>query len=195
MITAKYGIPSASPGAMFREENAAGTEIGIAAEKLTRHGKLVPDEMVCHMVKAWLKAHDGEFIFDGFPRSLGQAGALEGMLAERNTPLDVALLLEADFDTIASRVESRLVCSKCRTNLSLGLHIASADAPCPRCGGKLIRRGDDNLETLQLRMAEYGEKTEPLVSHYSRLGLLRPIDSTRTPDLVFAAVTAILEGQ
>ena len=194
MIAAKYGIPSASPGAMFREEKAAGTELGIAADKLTRHGKLVPDEMVCLVVKAWLKTHDGEFIFDGFPRSLGQASALEGMLAERGTPLDVALLLEADFDTIASRVQSRLVCSKCRTNLSMGLHIANADAPCPKCGGKLIRRGDDNLETLQLRMKEYAEKTEPLVTHYRELGLLRAADSTRAPDLVFASVAAILEG-
>ena len=195
MITAKFGIPSASPGAMFREEKAAGTELGISAEKLTRHGKLVPDEMVCRVVNAWLKAHDGEFIFDGFPRSLGQADALEGMLAERNTPLDVALLLEADFDTIASRVQSRLVCSKCRTNLSLGLHIASVDALCPKCGGKLIRRSDDNLETLHVRMKEYADKTEALVSHYSDLGLLRVVDSTRTPDLVFESVAAILQGR
>ena len=195
MITAKYGIPSASPGAMFREEKAAGTELGVAADKLTRHGKLVPDELVCRVVKAWLTTHDGEFIFDGFPRSLGQASALETMLAERNTPIDVALLLEADFDTIARRVESRLVCSQCRTNLSMGLHIANAESPCPKCGGKLIRRGDDNLETLQLRMKEYAEKTEPLVSHYRELGLLRAVDSTRTPDLVFASVAAILEGQ
>ena len=180
---------------MFREEQATGTELGIAAEKLTRHGKLVPDEMVCRVVNAWLKAHGGEFIFDGFPRSLGQAGALEEMLAARNTPLDVALLLEADFDTIASRVQSRLVCTTCRTNLSLGLHVASVDAFCPKCDGKLIRRGDDNLETLHLRMKEYAEKTEPLVSHYSDLGLLRAVDSTLTPDLVFASVAAILEGQ
>ena len=195
MITAKYGIPSASPGAMFREEKAAGTDIGLAAHELTRHGKLVPDEMVCRVVQAWLRTHDGEFIFDGFPRSLGQAAALEKMLAARNTPLDVALHLEADFATIASRVQSRLVCSKCRTNLSLGLHIANSDEPCPKCGGKLVRRADDNLETLQLRMKEYAEKTEPLVSHYRQLGLLRAVDSTRAPDLVFASVASILEAR
>ena len=195
MITAKYGIPSASPGAMFREEKAAGTDIGLAAHELTRQGKLVPDEMVCRVVQAWLRTHDGEFIFDGFPRSLGQAAALEKMLAARGTPLDVALFLEADFDTIASRVQSRVVCSNCRTNLSLGLHIANSDEPCPKCGGKLVRRADDNLETLQLRMKEYAEKTEPLVSHYRQLGLLRAVDSTRTPDLVFASVASILEAR
>ena len=195
MITAKYGIPSASPGAMFREEKTAGTELGVAAHELTREGKLVPDEMVCRVVQAWLRTHDGEFIFDGFPRGLGQASALEKMLAARGTPLDVALFLEADFTTIASRVQSRLVCSNCRTNRSLGLHIANADDPCPKCGGKLVRRPDDNLETLQLRMQEYAEKTEPLVSHYRQLGLLRAVDSTRTPDLVFASVASILEAR
>ena len=79
--------------------------------------------------------------------------------------------------------------------MSLGLHIASVDAPCPKCGGKLIRRSDDNLETLHVRMKEYADKTEALVSHYSDLGLLRVVDSTRTPDLVFESVAAILQGR
>ena len=85
MITAEYGILSASPGAMFRQEMAAGTELGIAADRLTRLGKLLPDEMVCRVVSAWLEAHDDEFIFDGFPRSLVQADALESMRSEEHT--------------------------------------------------------------------------------------------------------------
>lgn len=180
---------------MFREEMAAGTELGIAADKLTRFGKLVPDDMVCRVVAAWLKAHGGEFIFDGFPRSMGQADGLASMLEERKTLLDVALFLEADFETIAGRIASRIVCTKCRTNLSLGLHVALAEAPCPKCGGRLARRSDDNIETLQLRMREYEEKTEPVVAHYRMLGLLKAVDSTRAPDLVFASIADILEGQ
>ena len=195
MITAQYAIPSASPGAMFREEMAAGTELGIAADQLTRLGKLVPDEMVCRVVAAWLKARDGEFIFDGFPRSLGQADGLASMLQERKTPLEVALFLEADLETIAGRIASRLVCMNCRTNLSLGLHVPSADTVCPKCGGRLVRRGDDNLETLQLRMREYQDKTEPVIAHYQKMGLLKAVDSTRSPDLVFASITDILEDR
>jgi adenylate kinase len=195
MITAKYGIPSASPGAMFREEMAAGTELGRDADRLTRHGKLVPDEMVCKVVAGWLAAHNGEFVFDGFPRSLGQADALESMLGKRGTPLDAAIFLEADFETISSRVMSRVVCTNCRTNLSLGLHVADAETACPRCGGKTVRRSDDNIETLQLRMREYGEKTKPLVDHYRERGFLHVVDSTLTPDLVFASISSILEGR
>ena len=193
MISARYQIPTASPGAMLREEKSAGTDLGIAAEKLTSQGKLLPDEIVSDVVLRWLETHDGQFIFDGFPRSLGQAAALDRMLADRHTPLEVVLSLEADTDTIAHRVENRLVCSRCRTNVSLGLHVARADEACPKCGGRLVRRNDDNLETLRSRMAEYAEKTEPLIAHYTGLGLLRSVDSTRTPEVVFAAIADILE--
>ena len=195
MITAKYGIPSASPGAMLRLEKAAGTELGMAADQLTRNGSLVPDEMVCRVVDAWLKNHDGKFIFDGFPRSLGQATALSAMLDQRKTPLDVALFLDVDFETISSRVEGRVVCSQCHANLSVGLHVKNVQATCPRCGGHLVKRADDNPETLQLRLQEYKAKTEPLIAHYRELGLLQQVDSTRSPDDVFKSIAVILEGQ
>ena len=195
MITAKYGIPSASPGAMLRLEKASGTELGLAADQLTRNGSLVPDEMVCRVVEAWLKTHDGEFIFDGFPRSLGQATALTGMLSQRKTPLDVALFLDVDFETISSRVAGRVVCSKCHGNLSIGLHVKSVETACPRCGGKLVKRADDNPETLQLRLQEYKDKTEPLIGRYRELGLLKAVDSSRSPAEVFRSIAIILEGQ
>ena len=127
--------------------------------------------------------------------TLGQADGLASMLEERQTPLEVALFLEADFGTIAGRIASRLVCMNCRTNLSLGLHVPSADAACPKCGGRLVRRDDDNLETLQLRMREYQEKTEPVIAHYQEIGLLKAVDSTRSPELVFASIADILEGR
>ncbi len=180
---------------MFREERAAGTELGIAAERLTQQGRLVPDELVCSVVAAWLKTHDGSFLFDGFPRSLGQAAALAAMLGKRGTPLDVAIFLEADFKTISGRVENRVVCTRCGSNFSRGLHVADDNSACPKCGSKLSRRSDDNSETLQLRMQEYRDKTEPLVAHYRQLGLLKAVDSTRVPDLVFASIADILEGQ
>ncbi len=195
MIAAKYGIPSASPGAMFRLEKAGGSELGLAADQLTRNGNLVPDEMVCRVVEAWLKTQDGEFIFDGFPRSLGQATALAVMLDQRKMPLEVALFLDVDFGTISKRVAGRVVCSQCHASLSGGLHIKNEQAPCPRCGGCLVKRADDNPETLRLRLQEYKTKTEPLVAHYRELGLLQAVDSTRSPTDVFQSIAKILEGR
>ena len=179
---------------MLRLEKASGTELGMAADELTRNGSLLPDEMVCRVVEAWLKTHDGEFIFDGFPRSMGQATALAAMLARRETPLEAALFLDVDFKTISSRVEGRVVCSSCHANLSVGLHIKNDQVACPRCGGKLVKRADDNPATLQLRMQEYRTKTEPLISHYRELGLLQTVDSTRSPEEVFRSIAVILEG-
>ena len=194
MIAARYKIPSASPGSMLREEAMAGTPLGIEANKLTSRGQLVPDDTVNALVASWLASHDSEFVFDGYPRSIGQADGLEKMLAVRGTPLDVVFSFEADLATLQKRVRNRAVCSQCRRNFSIGLHIAALDAPCPACSAPLTRRTDDTPETLGLRMREYADKTAPLISHYSKRGLLRAVDATRTPKEVFAEVAATLEA-
>lgn len=180
---------------MLREEKRRGTQFGVEADRLTSLGKLVPDEVICGVVRSWLSAHDGSFVFDGFPRSLGQAKALEEMLRERATPLEVALSLEVDHATISRRVQSRLVCQACRTNVSIGLHVGGTESACPKCGGVLVRRSDDNPETLASRMKEYEEKSFSLIAHYCEHGLLRSIDATTAPEMVFARITSILEGE
>lgn len=194
MIQRRYEIPSASPGTMLREEKVAGTPLGIEADKLTSRGQLVPDAMANHLVERWLERQDSQFVFDGYPRSEGQADALEAMLATRRTPLDVVVSFEADLATLQGRVQSRVVCSSCGRNFSIGRHVTGENAPCPACGAALTRRADDNLETLALRMSEYAVKTEPLIGYYARLGLLCGVDATRSPEEVFASVVAILQG-
>ena len=194
MITARYGIPVTSPGAMLREEKRQGTPLGLEAEKITSQGRLLPDGVIVELVRTWLAQHDSEFIFDGFPRSLGQADLLEEILRERETPLDVAVALDANFDTLSQRVACRRVCTQCGQIVSAGLHVESDASICPKCGGTLTRRSDDTPEVLSARMREYAEKTEPLLDYYDRRRLLRRVDSAGTPELVFASVAAILEG-
>jgi len=193
MIRRKFQIPTASPGAMLREQKKAGTPLGIEAEKITSRGQLLPDDLIVSLVKSWLDEHNGAFIFDGFPRTTGQAGMLETLLAGRKTPLDVAFSLDAGFDKILDRVSRRMVCDDCGNIVSTGLHIEGAESPCPACGGKLHRRSDDNEQTLRLRMGEYREKSEPLISYYAERGVLKHIDAERTPEQVFADITEILE--
>lgn len=194
MIQARYEIPSASPGSMLREEQAAGTPLGIEADKLTSRGQLVPDTTINRLVGNWLEKRDSQFVFDGYPRSRGQADALEVMLVKRRTPLELVLSFEADLETLQSRVRNRLVCAKCRRNFSTALHVSGDADPCPHCGSQLLRRADDTPETLALRMNEYAAKTEPLIAYYTARGLLRGVDATRAPDRVFASVVEILEG-
>ncbi len=195
MIGARYHIPTVSPGAILREERRLGSALGQKAEMFTRQGELAPDDVVNDLVKNWLLKHGVAFIFDGYPRSLGQGNALDRMLAERATPLDVALLLEADSQTIGVRIDQRRICLGCGRIVSLDLHIEHASSSCPSCGGKLAKRQDDTVETLKLRMREYGAKTEPLIEYYRGRGLLYLVDAVQTPEVVFCSIAKILEAQ
>ena len=194
MIHAKYGIETPSVGAILREEQAAKTPRGLQVAEYTNAGRLVPDEIIVELVKVWLDAHDGAFVFDGFPRTVGQAAALELMLNKRNTPLQIAISLDVDVSTIEGRVSRRMVCAKCGLIVSVGLHVASENSPCPRCGGELRRRKDDSIEALQRRLIEYREKSEPLISFYSERGILTRIVAHDPPESVFAEVDMALNA-
>ncbi len=194
MLQARYQLPIASPGAILREERKLGTALGMEAEKSTNQGQLAPDAVINGVVKSWLSRHERAFVFDGYPRSLGQATVLDEMLTDRRTPLDVVLALEADRQTIRERVQRRLMCANCGRIVSVSLHVSSKDTPCPSCGGKLTRRQDDTPETLELRMHEYADKTEPLIDYYCKRGLLRKIDAARPPEVVFESIMEILEA-
>ena len=163
------------------------------AHELTRRGELVGDDIINPLVQNWLAGQSGSgFVFDGYPRTLGQAEALDDMLRARGMPLEQVLLLEADPAVLSRRVESRASCLNCGNIVSIGLHVGSIEDRCPRCGGQLTRRSDDTQETLQNRLIEYHGKTEPLVRHYEQKRLLARVNSEPSPDEVFAAVIKIL---
>jgi adenylate kinase len=190
----QFGMPIASLGAMLRAEKAAGTPLGIETEKLTRDGKLVGDDIINSVVHIWLshQSVDG-FIFDGYPRTLGQAEALDRMLAERNSRIDAAFLLEASLETLRRRVEARATCSRCGYIVSIGLHIADTTGPCPRCGGTWVQRTDDNAETLEHRFREYQDKTVPVVGYYETRGVLHRLHTERQPEQVLEEAVRILQ--
>lgn len=195
MIRAKYNLPITSPGAMLREEKRAGSRLGVEADQLTSQGRLLPDGMVNELVARWVELHPDAFVFDGYPRSTGQADALDEMLAARSTLLDVVFSLEIDLHTIRDRVANRIICSSCARVVSVGLHVKSAEVGCPSCGGLLVKRRDDTPEALKARMDEYGAKTEPLISRYRERGILRMVNAGRRPEQVFASISEILEGE
>lgn len=194
MIRSRYGIPTASTGAMFRAERAAGSDLGRAADALTSRGQFVPDDLVVTLVRSWLEKHDGTFLFDGFPRTIAQADAFERLLDETGKPLDLVLSLDADLETLRRRVSNRLVCSKCGAIVSIGWQVADAHSPCPECGGPLQKRADDTAEVLEQRMLEYKEKTEPLIGYYRERRLLRSVAADRDAEEVFADIIPIIEA-
>lgn len=193
MIQAEYQIPIASPGAILRAERRAGTALGVEADKMTSGGRLIPDEMVNEVMRGWLERYVDGFILDGYPRSIGQADALDSVLAKAETRIEAVLFLKADTATIESRVERRMMCSRCGHIVGIGFDVPAETQDCPACGGALVKRTDDTPDTLAARMHEYAEKTEPLVASYGERGLLFPLEADQTPDLVFKAIAEILE--
>jgi adenylate kinase len=195
MIRTKYNLPIASPGSILREEKRNGSPLGLEADELTSQGHLVPDGLVNEVVADWLERHQGGVVFDGYPRSRGQADALDGILSKSGRVLDLVLFLQIDLLTIQQRVANRLMCADCGWIGSIGLNVSNADAGCPFCSGSLIKRKDDTPDTLKARMAEYGKKTEPLISQYRERGILCSVDAGRARELVFDSISEILETE
>lgn len=186
----RWDAPTVSAGEVLRAEIAAGTELGREAARHMDHGRLVPDSVALASIESWLTAHRGAFVFDGFPRTLGQAEALDFLLARRHSPLTAVLWLELPVEQIEERVSRRVVCKKCGRSFQVGSQVQSREEACPVCGGELTVRSDDNSAMLANRMEQYREHTQPVMDYYEKRGLLRRIDASGTPDEVFARIEA-----
>lgn len=189
LLSATFGIPAASTGAILREEKARGSDIGIEAERWTIQGRLFPDELALRVVWKWLD-NRRRFILDGFPRTLGQAKSFDQGLEERRLPLDVVYFLELSDDLVRERTTSRLTCASCGAVYNEKFHDVSLEMPCPRCGGELMRRNDDTHEALEHRLDQFRQHTLPVAHHYREKGLLKEVDATAGRDAVFRRLYA-----
>lgn len=189
-IVEKYGIPAVSTGNIIRAALKAGTEMGLKAKSFMDAGQLVPDDVVIGIIKDRLKEKDCEngFILDGFPRTIPQAQALEDM----GVDIDKVLDIEVPDEKITARMSGRRVCSKCANSYHLLYKKPKTEGVCDACGGKLIQRKDDAPETVQARLKEYHEMTEPLKDFYKKLGKLVIVEGQEevadTTALVFKAL-------
>jgi adenylate kinase len=193
LIQKKFQIPVTSTGAILRREAKLNTLVGREAGRIISKGALAPDDLVLTLVGQWLDQHREAFLFDGFPRTLPQAVEFEKMLQARQTPLDLAIFLDASEPTIAFRMARRLTCSNCGKVVSIGRHVQSALEPCPNCGGKLEVRSDDNHAALALRLEEFREKSLPLIDFYSGRNLLAKVDANQEVDRVFEQISRVIQ--
>lgn len=190
-IVEKYGIPAISTGNIIRAALKEGTEMGLKAKSYMEAGQLVPDEVVIGIIKDRLKEKDCEngFILDGFPRTIPQAQALEDMGIEIDKVLDI----EVSDEAITKRMSGRRVCSKCANSYHLEYKKPKFDGVCDACGGELVQRKDDAPETVQARLAEYHEMTEPLKDFYKNLNKLVIVEGQEEVEETTALVFAALE--
>lgn len=184
-----------STGDMLRAAIAAGSPVGSRAKALMEAGKLVPDEVVVGIISDRLDQADvkGGFILDGFPRTLPQADALEGLLTEKGMPLDGVVLLEVDDDILVERVAGRYSCATCGEGYHDSFKTPRRPGVCDRCGGtEFKRRPDDNADTMRQRLQAYYKETAPLIGYYYAKKKLRTVDGMAEIDEVSRQIDAVL---
>jgi len=171
-----------------------GTALGREAKRFMDAGDLVPDDVIIGMVGDRLAEPDTAigFLFDGFPRTVPQARALEALVNERDTPIDVVLRLVVDHDDVVVRLTGRRTCEDCGAVFH-ELHQPPAEAGrCDACGGKLVQRDDDREEVVLNRLEVHRTQTAPLEHFYWERGLLRDIEATGSVDDVTARAIGVL---
>ncbi len=169
-LSARFGIPTISTGAIIRGAIKDGTRMGLEAKKFIESGALVPDDIVIGIVKERLNESDCDkgYILDGFPRSVPQAMALD----EMGVHLDKVISLEVDDETIVERMSGRRVCSGCGKTYHVDHLPSSKGDDCEVCGQKLITRADDAPDVVRSRLEVYHSTTEPLKHYYEDKGML-----------------------
>jgi adenylate kinase len=182
-LAARHGVPKISTGDILRRAVQAGTALGGSAKQAIDSGNLVGDDAVIGIVKERLACEDARrgFVLDGFPRTVVQATALDGMVASRGAL--VVLDIVVPEDVLVQRLASRRICSQCGTNASVDARNA-----CTKCGGALVTRTDDGAGIVRERLKVYQRQTKPLVDYYAARPTFRSIDGNQPPDAVTMAI-------
>ncbi len=180
-----FGVPHVSPGNIFRQAVAEGTELGAKVESIINAGTLVTDEITNELVKQRLEQEDclEGFVLDGYPRNLVQADALDAM-----TSLTHVVLIDIPDEDSVARISQRRVCTNCGMTYHMESKRPKSDGICDSCGSKLIHRDDDKPEAIQKRLAIYHADTEPLLERYEKRGVLCRVDGRGSIDVVWEAV-------
>lgn len=196
LIMERYKVPQISTGDLLRAAVSAGTPLGQQAKAAMDAGELVTDDVVLGMIRERLAMPDTQrgYILDGFPRNLNQAGSLDEMLTDLGQPLDAAVLIHVDFESLMQRLTGRLTCASCGAVFNSYTHPPRQEGICDLCGGELKHRSDDNEETIGSRLKVYQAQTEPLVEHYGDKGLLHTVKGEGEIEDIFNNVSKVLES-
>jgi adenylate kinase len=191
----RMGLIQLSTGDMLRAAVAAGTAVGRKAQEVMEAGQLVSDEIVIGVVSERLDEPDTEagVIFDGFPRTVAQAEALDRLLGEKGLTLDAVVSMEVEDELLIDRVSGRYTCAGCGEGYHDKFKRPAEEGVCDNCGGtEFIRRPDDNAETVRARLDAYHAETAPLIDYYTGTGKLRQVDGMAEIDEVTRSIRKAL---
>lgn len=182
-------------GDILRANRRQGTPLGKEAQEYMDAGDLVPDELIVAMVKdALASLPEGKgVVFDGFPRTVPQAEALDGVLEELGRKIDRVVVLEADDEILVKRIAGRRSCPDCGAVYNVYFNPPGEEGKCDKCGAELVHRPDDNPETVQNRLDVYKAQTEPLIRFYEgREGVVAKIPGEGDVDGIQERIRAAL---
>lgn len=179
LLTEGLNAPQIATGDMMRAERQSGSALGKQFDEYMSAGKLVPDELVIELIRKRLDQDDAKngAIFDGFPRTVNQAEALDELLASLGRKIERVVALDVPLEAIVDRVVGRRVCLDCGQTYHVRYNPPPADGRCSSCGGaQVVQRKDDTEEVVKTRVQEYQAMTEPVLAHYESQGVVRKID-------------------
>lgn len=196
-IEEMHKLVQLSTGDMLREAIRSGSKVGKAAKEVIENGNLVSDEIVIGIIEERLNGDDlgNGFILDGFPRTLGQAQALDGILNKRDEGLDAVIEIGVDDDLLVDRITGRYTCAKCGKGYHDTYERPELEGICDQCGGaEFRRRADDTEDTVRSRLDNYHAQTAPVLPYYAEKGVLKTIDGMADIETVTRQIDEVLNG-
>lgn len=184
-----------STGDILRDEMARKTALGVEASSYMAGGRLVPDRLVMDMLKARLGAETRGLLFDGFPRTVAQAEALDAWFSTRGQEIDSVVFLNVAEAVVMARLGSRRTCTGCGKIYNVISSPPAKEGVCDACGKPLMTREDDKTDVIARRIQVYKDQTEPLLAYYRSSGNFVEADGGKTPDAVTKDVLTLLHAK
>lgn len=198
ILVEKYGLCQISTGDMFRERITQEDALAVDLKAILDAGQLVPDELTIKMLADRIEKPDCAegFILDGFPRTVGQAEALDSLLAEKNKKLDSVIELSVEEEAVVKRITGRFTCAHCGAIYHEENNPPKQEGVCDHCGHRhFARRSDDTEDVVKSRLQAYHDKTAPIIPYYKAKSLLKTVDGMGTVKAVSAEIDAVLASQ
>ena len=182
-------------GDMFRDAQKKGTALGLKAKEYMEKGQLVPDELTVAMLLERIAQPDCAqgVIFDGFPRTLGQAEALDKAFAKQGKQIDKVVYIKVPDEELMGRLGGRWICRSCQTPYHEIAAPPKVKGKCDQCGGELYQRADDQPATIKNRLQVFHAQTSPLIEYYKKTGKLTEVNGTGAVDEIRKNIIGVLK--
>lgn len=197
VLRSALGMVHVASGDLFRHALQQQTELGLLAKSYMEKGELVPDEVTINMVLERIRKPDcaAGVLFDGFPRTLSQAKALDERLTAEGRAIDRAVYIEVPDEELVKRLSGRWICRGCQAPYHAISSPPKVAGKCDVCGGELYQRADDTEATVRERLKVFMSQTLPIVDYYEKQGKLLRVNGNQAIDEVTAAMLRLLGAE